>query len=659
MSLNSSIFLVIVIVNATLLGVILFKQRKNLRDPTYLSFVLSICFLLLWSTCNYLADTTSNYAKALWYTRATIPTGLLTLWFICMFSFFFPIPVRRSRKILLTYLAITLFFGILSMTSSVITSVSISSGLGIESVQNTWLFFPIFVLFVLIPGHAFINLYQKFRQLGGVQKEQIRYTLIGWGSFLTIAITVNGILPLVTGNASFSKLGPLGSITMVGLTTYAILKHHFLDIRIVLQRGLIYICLLSITCSIYIAGLELIGILLHTYADIASIISAGITMILGVLFIRPLGDYFRRATDHLFFKDSYDYASALHSLSKVLHTHVKKTDIIAASSEFLKTIFKATNVTFYLEDNYYSLSSSMKTIAVPIIFEEQRIGTLVIGPKRSGDKYMQRDIQLIETFAYQAAVALEKGRLYETVEKYNVDLENLVEKRTGEIKKLQEDQKQIMIDISHNLQTPLAVIWGELELLSEFEDQKKIEVVKKSIDRVSGFIRQLLHLAKLEHPAYTIELSPIDLGVLLRVQAEYFSVMAEEKNAEFHLSVEPDIIVAGHSRFLEELLTNLVSNAILYRSQDRLCIISMTLTKSETTALITVEDNGIGIAAEDLPELFTRFYRAKRKAAIGQAGTGLGLAICKNIVERHNGTIVANSIIGEKTIFSITLPLLF
>ena len=653
------VYLTTLIINSALLLLIIIKQRKNLKNPVYLSFILSVFFLLLWTIFNYLADTTSNYAQALFYTRATIPSGLMMFWFVFIFSYLFPEKTSNQRTVSLIYLASIATFSVLAMTKAVIRNVTIDPAIGISNVDNSILFMPIMILLVAIFGHAIYNLFKKYSSLKGVFKEQVRYTLIGWGLFLVGVIVVSALLPLLTGNATLSKLGPFFSIFMVGLTTYAILRHQFLDIRIIIQRGLIYLVLLGIIAVIYISGLQVLGYFFSKVADINSVISAGITMVLGIFFFRPLENYFQRITDPIFFKGKYNYADALHRLSKILNTNLSQTDIVAASSLALKEIFKTAEVVFNFSDVREQISTKILRdgqASVPIIFESQQIGAIELGPKLSGDTYNSGDVQLLQTFAYQAAVAIEKGKLYEKVQKYSTELEQRVSERTAEIKKLQEEQKQIMIDISHNLQTPLTVIKGELEALAiPLADQDKIAAVEKSLMRVSDFIRQLLHLARLEGSSYDADFSSLDLSALAREQIEYFEVMAKENKVDIISNISPRIQIFGNKQLLAEMLTNLVSNAIKYRNIKVKSVVTILLKETGQSIQLSVRDNGIGIAPEDIPKIFTCFYRASNDAHLPQ-GAGLGLAIAERIVLKHQGTMSVSSALGKGTEFRITFP---
>ena len=527
---------------------------------------------------------------------------------------------------------------------------------------------PLFPVFAAIcVGYVFLGLVlfmRTYRKTTGLARQQMYYLLLGLGIFILCAITFDVVMPAF-GIFQLNFLGPICSIVLTAFSAYAIIRHRLMDIRVVIQRGLIYTILLGIIICIYVAGLQLLGYFLHEVTKIGSIISAAATMILGIFFIRPLENYFRKVTDHIFFKDTYNYAEAMHALSGILYTSLSEKDIIDHTRAILEKIFKTDTVVFVLDPEAVSTISDadketgFETLSHPIVFDDNAIGTLHLGKKRSGDIYTKQDLQLVSTFAFQAAISLGKAKLHDRVREYSTHLEELVEERTAKIQKLQEEQKEAMIDISHNLQTPLAIIRGELELLGKDqpEESDNMHAVRKSIDRVSGFIRQLLRIARLEHSLDKVDMERLDLSALLREQADYFEVMAEEKVAHITTKITDGIFVRGNKRLLDELFINIVANALIYRSPDRSPRVRITLDRKEGSSVATIGDNGAGINAEDLARIFDRFYRTSREANCPQ-GTGLGLAIAKEIVERHHGSIGVESLLGRGTTFTIVLPVI-
>ena len=489
----------------------------------------------------------------------------------------------------------------------------------------------------------------------------MNYLLFGLLVFLLSIGVFNIVLPSV-GFFELSFLGPISSIFYIGLAAYAIIRHELLDIRIVIQRSLIYTIVLILIVTVYLLLITVFGLVLGTGTDSSIIVSAGATTVLGIGGVPIIQTYFERWSDSIFFKNPYSYAEVMHSLSRILHTNMEKSEIVAGATHILQKTFKTSTVCFLFDTDIFTQTHPEPRVAgfrnayQPIVFEKNNIGVLTLGPKKSGDFYTQKDAQFLATFAVQAAIALNKAELYTRVRNYSAHLERLVRERTDEIQKLQEEQKEAMITISHNLQTPLAIIRGELELLSDHsENPTQLVAVQKSIDRVSEFIRQLLRVVRFEHSLDQHEMTPIALNPLLQEQIDYFEVVAEDKHITLSTEIENCGSILGNKKLLEELITNIVANAMHYCSPLRKGRVTITLKKSGSTVLLAIHDNGTGIAKDDLPHIFDRFYRAPQNPD-GPTGSGLGLAIAKQIVARHNGSIHVVSTLGEGTTFSILFP---
>ncbi len=663
-SFNLVIFLVTTIINVALGALVVVRQYHNLKKPVYASFIAAIFFIVLWTLFNYLADTTSAYDAALFYTRATVPTAFFMFYFAYVFATFFPVKTNKSNTATYAYLIFGFIITALSPTPSIIKNIIIDPKIGIAGVENTLLFLPVVISYFGMLGHAIYKLSKKLKNesVTAVQKAQIRYTILGWTLFLLAALSVSAVLPLLLGNATLSKLGPLSSVIMVGFATYAIVKHRFLDIRIIIQRGLIYTVLAVFIAGVYVVVLQFFGYLLHTVTNIGNVISATITMLIGIWLVRPLEEFFQRITDPIFFKHKYNYADALHRLAYTLYTSLDEKAIIAHSKEVFAGIFKTDQIEFILDPlsikglSFYDQSFGQTTLAYPIVYEDQPVGVVHFGPKRSGDTYTQEDVQLVSTFAVQLAISLGKAKLHHQVQEYTEHLENLVEERTAEIKELQESQKQSMVEISHGLQTPLSVIMAKIEMVEgKAGKNKDMQVVKSSLERVSHFIRQLLHLARLENRLYTLKLETLNLNDLIEEQREYFEVVAAQHKVAVKVSYAPDAVITGDKKLIEELVMNLVANAINYRRAKVKSFVSITLAVVDGNITLTVADNGIGIEQKDLKRIFKRFYRIEQDST-KRAGTGLGLAIVKEIITRHRGSVSVASEAGKGTTFTVTFP---
>lgn len=168
-------------------------------------------------------------------------------------------------------------------------------------------------------------------------------------------------------------------------------------------------------------------------------------------------------------------------------------------------------------------------------------------------------------------------------------------------------------------------------------------------------VSELLDLARIEAGLVTNEKETIQIQALLDEQVAFHRAAAEAKNIRLHLEDLPALpTIQASPQGMEEVFTNLITNAIKYSPKDGQITLSATIENDYVA--ITVRDTGFGIPEEDLEEVFTRFYRVKDSNTRTIHGTGLGLAIVKSIVNAHHGSIKVESKLGQGTAFTVLLP---
>jgi len=217
-------------------------------------------------------------------------------------------------------------------------------------------------------------------------------------------------------------------------------------------------------------------------------------------------------------------------------------------------------------------------------------------------------------------------------------------------------QRNFVADASHELRGPLTVMQGNLDLLkrnlSEEDRQESTKVIETETARMSKIVKDLLVLAELDsgqaEPNETVSLK--DLLVDSQERAKQLA-----GNRDITIGREEDLWVKGDAHRLEQVLNNLVDNAIRYTPEGG--SITLSLYRQGEWACLEVSDTGIGIAPDHLPHIFDRFYRADKARSRAKGGTGLGLAIVKGIVEQHGGKVTVASQADKGSKFTIWLRL--
>ncbi len=230
-----------------------------------------------------------------------------------------------------------------------------------------------------------------------------------------------------------------------------------------------------------------------------------------------------------------------------------------------------------------------------------------------------------------------------------------------ELRRLEQVRTDFAANVSHELKTPLTSIKGFVETLQEgaIENpamaRKFLRIIMLEADRLTRLINDILSISKLESGTDGMPNAKIRLDKLARDVCEMLEIQASEKNVTIHPpQVSEPSIVMGNPDRVEQMLINLVENAVKYNREGG--SVTVTMHNSEDSVNVSIADTGIGIAKENLPRLFERFYRVDKGRSRSMGGTGLGLAIVKHLIKSMGGMIEVQSNLGEGTEFLITLP---
>jgi signal transduction histidine kinase/DNA-binding response OmpR family regulator len=239
------------------------------------------------------------------------------------------------------------------------------------------------------------------------------------------------------------------------------------------------------------------------------------------------------------------------------------------------------------------------------------------------------------------------------------------ERERVKLKELDHFKSRFFANISHEFRTPLTLILGPVQnlmsSLSREADRRQLKMVERNARRLLRLINQILDLSKLE--AGKLELTPQEFDYIHISKAMLYSFQSAAREKKVSLSFESDqeqLSVVLDQDKIEQVLINLLSNAMKYSSSGGRIVLKVMVEKKRSGSFImtSVEDTGIGIDQDQLPHLFKRFYQADHKGfTTQQSSTGIGLALTKELIELHGGNIAVESRIGKGTTFSFSLPL--
>ncbi len=290
-------------------------------------------------------------------------------------------------------------------------------------------------------------------------------------------------------------------------------------------------------------------------------------------------------------------------------------------------------------------------LCVPIWFEGNIIGIMMAINKKNQKHFSQNDLTLFSIISVQAGQLIKNLQLQrETFQKI---------KETEKLHELDRIKTNFFTNISHEFRTPLTLILGPLEkLMNENKDyniQSQYKLIHKNADSLLKLINQLLDLSSIDAGKMKLNLGYVDAITFIKGITASFRPLADIKNIdlEFSSNLEQLDTYFDKDKF-EKIISNLLSNAVKFTDEYGKIVVSVAININEIIEIV-VEDNGIGIPAGEMENIFNRFSKVENSTVVG--GTGIGLALVKELVELHKGTISVESLLNHGSKFKIHLPL--
>lgn len=542
-------------------------------------------------------------------------------------------------------------------------------------------FFPVYSVFSI--GGMFFLLLKTLRYafvLKGSKGIQARYIFGGLFGYILVTTIGTFVLPLF-GWPQFAFLDAPSSLLFVGFTTYAITKHHLLDISVIISRTVAEILTVLFHGTIY---LTLVWLYRNNVSASIDLLFLAWTVLYGIVVgqtHQKLRFFFQTTSDKIFLRGKYDYYRELSDASARVGEKLSLAHILGILYATFQDVVEISNPRVFLPDNFadavktssryvvynkktflpesggqeikfdshlvgdlierrqplFGVEDAKAPLVIPCLLEDRLIAIFALGTKLSEDPYTDDDLRLMQALASQAAVALDHTRSYEKIE---ADLE-------AAAKQLERSQRLVALGtltagVTHEIRNPLTVIRAETERIANQErdlDYLKNykELVIKHITRIEGIVDRMLGLAReKQRPDNDVNLNELLDSI---VQLFKFNGIALKKE----LQTIPTI--KGNIQEIEQIFVNLVQNAIEAMPEGGKLEIK-TYPQWGRVA-VEISDTGKGIPKELQEKIFDPFFSTRHE------GTGLGLSIAYRIIREHGGDIKVTSEVGKGTTFTV------
>jgi signal transduction histidine kinase len=697
---------VVFVANGLLAVILLLNNSRATLNRVFASLMLT---LAAWSVVVYLEDWPA--ARSLIEPLARIDY-LLATFMLGLFYFFCRVLSRRGSR----------YFdaGVIILTS--ITALMAVGGLvvqvtfeGSHLILRPYLGYgPLAALLIGTLGGGLWLLGQRYRTSRGKERAQIRLVGFGVGLSIVTLLIADVIAPIVFGISSpdVALIGVYGIMFFTAFSTYAIIKHRFMDIRLLVARSLTYLMLLVTLATGYsVAALQLGGLFFPDmgHATAREVYNVALALVLAFTF-QPLRTFFERLTNRIFFRDQYESQQVLNEFSKVIVSELDLERLLRQSLaqictsmriEFAQVIvfhndrvyrvehfgpvprrlmvapeLRRLNKPFLIADELPEgerrkiMEDHDIRVAITLKAHNEFIGYLLLGDKLSGDIYSTQDIDLLEIINKELAVAVLNAKAYAEIQEFNATLQARVDHATNRLrvanrhlKELDHAKDEFISMASHQLRTPLTTIKGYLSMMQEGDAGKLTPAQKDFVDyafgsaeRMVNLISDLLNVSRLSAGRFLIQAKPTDMVQMLADEVRQLRTHATTKGID--LIFEPP---AGNFPLVElddnktrQVVMNFIDNAIYYTQEGSVKVV---LSHTDDHARLEVIDSGIGVPDEAKKKLFSKFFRAENAQVVRPDGTGLGLYLARRVIEDQGGTIIFKSTQGKGSIFGFELPI--
>ncbi len=670
--------------------------RAKSQDASRRVFAMYLGGLLAWGVLIFLMRSSPSLGTAHIWEKMLLPLGLLLSVILYHFSVTFG-GFRINRWIIPASYASCVLFLFLSEFGLVVKGMQMLP-YGYAPIPG-----PLFMV-VALSGYvlvvaAIINLWKYSRTtLSKGERNRSLYIIVGL--IISIIGGAFDVLPLLGFDLYPGLI--VGNIIFCIIASIAILKYRLLGIHVIMRKGITYFLTSSLIVIPYLIVFFIFERVLRVSVPTWSLF---ILLLFLAFILQPAWRFVQSLVDKVFFLSRYDFLKALDefslknhrinniktfggSLVKLVERALQSTNVylflpsdkgafnlVSAAKETVPavSVFSHNPVLSWLRSHkvllrredlaYVSRLQTLTTaelneiktlnaeLFVPVLGKEgELVGLMVLGPKLNRKHYSDEDEQLILTVTRRLALELENARLY-----------SLEIAARQELQKQNDMKTEFLNSAAHELKTPLTAIISSSEILAEklsrsddvFGRELSNNICKSALV-MDRRVSELLDFARVQIGSLKMDKQSLDVNRVIQDVASQLSPLFANRKQHLGLEVQPVAAVRADKDKLEQVFTNLLSNANKYSPNNSEIIVRTR--QDNGSVVIEVEDSAPIISENERSKLFVPYYRgedAKERQRI--PGLGLGLAISKKIVEMHGGKIWVDCNPGKGNIFSFSL----
>lgn len=569
---------------------------------------------------------------------------------------------------------------------------------------------PVYFLFVLMMIiEIFIRYFEGIKKADLDSKARLKIMGVSILISVVLAFITNAVLPAAFGNYDYVLLGPLFFAVMLCGVGYAIVKERLFDVTGLVVKSMIILVVGCLTTLVYFYAILAAGSGYIQSFDqrLESLLYA--LLCLGMLLIGipayliisrrvmpKLGvdNYALQKTVSEFIVDAADKKTPVEVL-EVLKATIdsklnpsfsryivlknkssiemlgNKENDLKLSKGVVEFLSNSSDLVYDLQDDYSFLRKDyieLKNIEVIIKLQPNNrlCGLILIGRKNTGFMYTSKDFKLMDSIAWAAGLALENAVQLEEIKKFNKTLTAKVQRATKELEsnnmeltKLNREKNLFIKSATHQIKPQITTAIGFSELLSKSvggkltEDEKSdLRYAISSMQRISHAVTGILDIAGHEKPTVSLSKSTQNIVALVKLEIDSIS---NTNDRDYRLTSSSETVLAKVDKYkLCDVIYNLLDNADKYSDAGQ--PVEVSVVEESDKVAIEVKDYGIGIKSKNTKKVLDVFFRGSRANEYSPNGTGVGLYVVKLFVEAHGGNVIVESVEGQGSTFTVTLP---